>query len=439
VFKEWNQQAIPVLESIRGSSLQASIDRALVRFSQDIGAPRIRLMPHPLVFDRDEYDRLAAACVHILEAQARLAAALLTRHSRADVLHMLGLPEAWERYVDWEQLVAGRHRVARVDLIPLRDGHAICELNFAVAVGGGDLHDYYRIHADAIGFPASDADVSPFQNLADLYQASCEQVATDELVLLDWSSHAALGYPNQHTARVHLSRRMPGMDIQVHDENSLAAAWCGRRTLSRALIHRCFTFDDVTTNVEMYDDLLQRGARFSNGLEAELLMSKGWLALLWDTANHALFTPHQVDAIATFLLPTWTLHEDDRDGVLADKDRLIFKQKNTYGGEGIVLGSQLTSAALWQHLREAGLDTWIAQRFVETPLLRHAIEPGGPHADHRVVLGLYLHGEKASGIVVRSGSRSAVVNAGSGARAGWAPALTAAQREQLYQSILSMH
>ena len=437
MFKEWNQKAIPILESILASPQQAAIAPALARFTERIGAPRIGLMPHPLVFDRNEHDRLEAACVHVLDAQARIAHSLLARHSRTDVLHQLGLPEGWEPYVDWEQLVDGVHRVARVDLVPVREGHVICEMNFAVAVGGGDLHDYYRIFADTFGFPDSDADVSPYQNLADLYRQTCARVPTEQLILLDWSSHAALGYPNQSTARRHLSHGLPGMDIQVHDETSLAAAWRGRRDVAHALIHRCFTFDDVTLNVDLYDDLLQRGARFSNGLEAELLMSKGWLAMLCDERNHPLLEPQQIAAIAEWVLPSWTVQETDRERLLEDKDRLIFKQKNTYGGEGIVLGRSLPAAALWQQLRDAGLDTWIAQRFVETPTLRHAIDNTGVHADHRVVLGMYLHRRSASGMVVRSGNRSAVVNAGSGARAGWAPALTATQREQMYEAILS--
>lgn len=438
MFTEWNKRAIPVLDSIGTSSLQAPITRALDGFCRDIGAPRIRLMPHPLVFDRAEYDRLAVACAQILDAQASLARALLARHSRADVLNALALPSEWQQYVDWSQLINSPHRVVRVDLIPLQQGHAICEFNYSAAVGGGELHDYYRIFADAADFPGSDVDISPFENLAKLYRASCERQQTEQLVLLDWSSHLALGYPNQYLAHCHLSRHMPGMDIQVHDEATLARSWCGHRDLSRALIHRCFTFDDVTVRVDLYDDLLQRGARFSNGLEAELLMSKGWLPMLWDAANHSLFTPEQVDAIREFLLPSWQVTRDNRDQLLEEKDTLIFKQKNTYGGEGILLGSSLDPEALWNHLHMAGLDTWIAQRFVDTPMFSHADEPGGAHANHRLVLGMYLHGERPSGIVVRSGSQSAVVNAGSGARAGWAAALTTEQCEQLLASIRSV-
>lgn len=437
MFSEWSQKTIPVMGKILTSSRQPSITEALAQFSAGIGAPRIRLMPYPLVFDRTEHDRIAAAARHIVAAQGRLASALMTRCSRADILLQLGLPVAWEPYVDWRQLVDAPHRVARVDLVPLRDGHAICELNFSVGVGGGELHDYYRIFADSFGFPDSDADISPFQNLAHLYRETSARVPTEHLILLDWSSHAALGYPNQYLAHKHLAHSIPRMDIQIHDETSLVSKWRGCSDLSNVLIHRCFTFDDVTVNADIYDDLLQRGARFSNGLEAELLMSKGWLAMLWDARNHHLLEPEQITAIRDLLLPSWSVGDVDRDWLLSNKDHLIFKQKNTYGGKGIVLGSSLPSAALWQLLLDVGLDAWIAQRFVDTPTLKHAVDRDGVYADHRLVLGMYLHGERASGLLVRSGSRSAVINAGSGALAGWAPALTCDQREQLYDSILS--
>ncbi|QKW55881.1 hypothetical protein [Stenotrophomonas sp. NA06056] len=438
MFKAWNDAIIPALARIRDSPLQAVIDQRLSLFSQAIGAKRIRLIPHPLVFDRDEYDRITAGALHILSAQAKLVAALRARQSAGEMMQRLGLPAAWEKYVDWTQLASGQHRVVRVDLIASASGHHICEFNFSAAVGGGELHDYYRVFADVIGFPRSECDISPFENLGCLYQATQVRQPFENLVLLDWSSHAALGYPNPSLCRQQLMRSLPGVDIQIHDELSLATAWAARSDLSDALIHRCFTYDDVTANATLYDDLVERGARFSNGLEAELLMSKGWLALLWDTAHHALFNPEEIAAIKTFLLQSWEVRAEDRQWMLAEKDRLIFKQKNSYGGSGIVPGGSLTGEALWQELQQAGLDSWIAQRFADSPEVVHAVDNDGASAAHRQVLGLYLHGQRPSGIVVRSARGSSVVNAGSGACAGWAPVLTADERESLSDRLHSM-
>lgn len=348
----------------------------------------------------------------------------------------MGLDPDLAPLVDWVQLANGRHRVVRMDILATREGLAICEMNFSAAVGGGELHRFYQAYSDALGDWPAPEQPAPLDNLAHMYAQTCQQIGgIERLHLLDWSSHARLGYPSSDITRAHLRRKLPDLDVEIHDELSWRRQHRRGMPMDRVLVHRRFTHDDVTDNGHIYQQMLDSGVHFSNGLEAELLMSKGWLALLWDPECRKLLPADEIAAIDTYLIPTYEIKSVDKADILERKDDLLFKKKNGYGGLDMVLGRAMDAKALWQMLESTGTGDWVYQPFLDVPELCHLASDGDGPAPHRMVLGLYLHQGLASGVVTRSARDTLFVNAGSGACAGWAPVLNPEQRESLMESI----
>jgi len=103
-----------------------------------------------------------------------------------------------------------------------------------------------------------------------------------------------------------------------------------------------------------------------NPFHCKLLYKKASLAVLSDEQNASLFTPAERDAINTHI--PWTRRVAKRyteyDGnrvdlipfILENKNRLVLKPNDDYGGHGIVLG-WLVDDATWENAIQAGLDS----------------------------------------------------------------------------------
>lgn len=103
-----------------------------------------------------------------------------------------------------------------------------------------------------------------------------------------------------------------------------------------------------------------------NPFHCKLLYKKASLAVLSDEQNASLFTPAERDAINTHI--PWTRRVAERyteyDGnrvdlipfILENKNRLVLKPNDDYGGHGIVLG-WLVDDATWENAIQAGLDS----------------------------------------------------------------------------------
>ena len=412
----------------------ARIVDGLTRFKHALSSPGANLMPHPLLFDLAEHAALSAALRTILAAQQKVVNAAMRRHGRESLMALMGLNPSWVPLVDWDQLTNGLYRTVRADVLATADGLEICELNFSAAVGGFEMHEHFAVFARALGLPAELGQDAPGHNMARMYARNLAQSGHECLHLLDWSTHARMGYPSADITRQWLAQELPGFPIEVHDELSWQRA---RRagTGMRTLVHRRFTYDDVTENAEVYREMLDSGVTFSNGLEAELLMSKAWLALLWEPGYRQLLTPEEIAAIDAWVVPTALVGPDDRERVTAMKDTLLFKKKAGYGGKDAIIGREAPVAELWALLERDGLDSWVSQPLRHVPDLVHMAHGTLRPTAHCTVLGLYMYEGTACGLAVRSATGSRVVNAGSGASSAWAPALDGLQRDAFSEAV----
>jgi len=428
MFHGINQQALPAFQSLPGTMAYAEIQRRLEAFRIALNAPRMRFSAHPLLFDRNDYEQLVDGLQLVASGLQRVVDEALRRHARSDLLQLMGVDPAWAPLVDWEQLRSGQHRVMRADLLPCADGMRICELNFSAAVGGFELFEHYRAFADVLGWDAEGSQAVPVNNLASMYARSIVREGYLSLHLLDWSTHSAMGYPSGDLSQQWLRRSLPGLDISVHDERSWRHARRSGMDMSRTLVHRRFTYDDVLSDHDVYLDILDSGARFSNGLEAELLMSKAWLALLWDEGYRQVLTPMEWGAVQRWVVPTHFVTVDDVAALNESDSNIVFKKKYGYGGQDVVPSGSAAAALLARRLSTSGAGDWVQQPMLDVPELVHLDDRDLGLAPHRTVVGVYLHEGATSGCVVRSAVGNRVVNASSGASIGWAPVLNSDER-----------
>ena len=124
-----------------------------------------------------------------------------------------------------------------------------------------------------------------------------------------------------------------------------------KRVLISELIHRGRLDQPVIRAVR------DGAACMVNPFACKILHKKASLAVLSDERNHHLFSPDQVQAIAAHI--PWTRRVvDERTSyqgqevelvpfILANRDRLVLKANDEYGGKGVVLGWE-TDAAGWE-------------------------------------------------------------------------------------------
>jgi hypothetical protein len=147
-----------------------------------------------------------------------------------------------------------------------------------------------------------------------------------------------------------------------------------------------------------------------NSFRCKILFKKASLAVLSDERNAAMFTPEQHAAIAKHI--PWTRVLEERktrlDGTeidlvpytLGNKDRLVLKPNDDYGGKGITLGWTVAQAK-WEEAVKQALETpYVVQRKVGVPFEPFpSFENGSLHILNRmldtnpyVAFGSFMHG-----------------------------------------------
>ncbi len=438
MFAEFNLDFIEALRE-RSADIAASDAHARVRaLMTELDAPLLRdvVFPHPLVMSEADFNAISDASQAVLSAQLRIARAMCDTHTHAEILALLGAPTDMEPLVDWDNFRTGAVTIGRVDLIPTRDGYSICELNVHTAVGGSELHPCYELFFDAMNLPRVPDRWSPHRDLAALYAALCAESGADRIAILDSVAHGALGYPRQELLAAHLREQSPGVDVRLCDERTYPAAWLEPDVASRTLVHRMFTYDEITDDCQFLTRLCDAGARLTNGFEAELRMNKRWLSFLWDERYQHLLTERERAAVRAFVPRTVDITEQTLPELLAEHALWVFKPRDEYGGAGVIIGREHAAADIAARIRAAGLQHWIGQRFVEAQTVPLRGHPGLATGDYRIVLGLYVYNDVTNGMIVRGSAESSVVNVSNGAGgAGWAIVVDEAGKRRLLQSI----
>ncbi len=215
---------------------------------------------------------------------------------------------------------------------------------------------------------------------------------------------------------------------------------CDGRTLSvggRAidLVYRRVLINDIVAEPEKCGALLRayesRAACVANTFRCKLPHKKAFFAVLTDPRNARLFSPMEHAVIAAHV--PWTrvvadvsTEKDGAEGSLLDivrreRDALVLKPNDEYGGKGVLLGWEAT-ASVWDTAIETALadpaGTWVVQERI--PVRRETFpqfDAEGRVTDRDMLVDLapYLFRGKMTGYLIRlSATGLANVTSGGG-------------------------
>jgi hypothetical protein len=388
---------------------------------------------HPLLFNEAEFVELGRASSALLSAQLKIIRHLFATRSKESVLELFRMPRRLAAFINWDNLQHGDSTIGRMDVVPTRAGYFFCELNIFPGVGGGEACESANAYFESLGYPQVALTGCPLRELAGLYTGECRKRDLRRVVILDSTAHAQLGYPRQEFLKRYLEEANPGVAVELLDEVRYPKEWLTRSEGERTLVHRMFTYEEVTDDYAFFEKLWESGAVLTNGFEAELRMSKRLLAMLCEPGYQALLSDDEVAAIRKYLPHTFSLTEENLAFALRNKGELVFKWDagSSYGGSGVLMGGDWPTEVLERKLREAGVDGWICQRVVEAEMVALRSIDNTTPVEYRLVLGLYSYGGKPNGFLVRGSPTSKVVNVSNGGKLGWAFVVSEAGRRAL--------
>lgn len=166
----------------------------------------------------------------------------------------------------------------------------------------------------------------------------------------------------------------------------------------------------------------------ANGFRCKLLHKKASLAVLSDERNARCFGPEERAAIAAHV--PWTRVVEDRKTTVAgrevdlveyarrEREQLVLKPNDDYGGKGIVLGWEVSDSEWEAALRTALAEPHIVQQRIELPVESFpALTPAGVQFADRIVdiAPFVFNGAHVDGCLTRISTASLVnVTAGGG-------------------------
>lgn len=434
-----NDEFMDAVIARRSRFVEGGGRRIAQEWLDSIGARLYVALPQPLLFDLDDYAMLGRAANALLSAQLKIVRHLVQTQTREYLLDLFHVPDRMAPFIDWEKFQHGAMTIARMDIVPTRDGYRFCEFNVHSAVGGGESFGCCRRICEASGLPLDDGARSPDYDLAEFYARIARERGIDRIVILDSVMHSQLGYPRHDDLTALLQKMNPGCEIANHREDTYPREWLDPEQGKRTLIHRMFTFDEITDDCAFFERLWNSGATITNTFEAELRMSKLWLSLLCEKQYRTLLDDSECAVIDAFLPHSFALTEHNLSAALEKKDRYVFKFNFSYGGEGVLIGASTPVRSLEHEIRSRGVRNWICQEFVEARTIRMPYDDSDDVADHALVLGLYMTDGKPNGFFVRGSASSKVVNLTNGAgKMAWGLILDTAARRRFIDLVRNL-
>jgi hypothetical protein len=373
-----------------------------------------RSLPYYFRIDAGTHAALVRATSVLVRAQHKLLRHLVTTRSGEQLAAMFEVPAGMASHIDWPDLASSGAPMLRADIIPADSGYYFCELNHFCGVGAGEGYHSAHTFAELLNRPV--AGVSPFRQLAYQYVTQCRRTGLTRVVILDTTQHRAQGFGEQLMVQRYLRLLAPDLEISYHDEHTYPADWLRPAEARRTLVHRIVTYDDTSDEGAFLARLRDSGATVTCMFEAELGMHRRWFSLFCDPAYQHLLDAEERATISRYVPHTFDVGPGTVDAAVADKDRLVFKRSYTYGGKGVLMGDEHSPSPLRALLGDSG---WVAQRRVHTSSL-DLPTADGETAPFYLVLGMFLFGEHASGLLVRAAAGSAVVNVSQGGGVSWA-------------------
>jgi len=212
-------------------------------------------------------------------------------------------------------------------------------------------------------------------------------------------------------------------DLEYRDERLFAGSKAIDVVYRRVLTHELLARkDEAAALFQAYE---AGKVCVVNAFRCKLLHKKAIFAILSDDANGHLFTDVERAVIRrhipwTRLVADGTTMYGDRqvdlsEFILANRERLVLKPNDEYGGKGVVLGWEQNASAWEEALRQAFATSYVVQERVPTAQTRYPVRDGATlrYEDLIVDLDPYVFGAEVNGMLTRL-STSALLNVTAG-------------------------
>ena len=192
----------------------------------------------------------------------------------------------------------------------------------------------------------------------------------------------------------------------------------------RVLMHELLARRDEAP--ALFEAYAARAVCVANGLRCKLFHKKAIFAVLSDEANGHLFTLEEREVIRRHI--PWTRKVQDGatthngrrvdlvEHVLANREQLVLKPNDEYGGKGVVLGWEVDGSTWEEALVHALRSSYVVQQRVETARTAYPVYEDGEvrFAEFITDLDPFIFGTRVTGLLTRVSSAALLnVTAGS--------------------------
>jgi NADPH:quinone reductase len=441
LFQRFNEELIEAVTASRDL-----IERRSLLPVQDArmlaeGGHRYHLLPLNFVFPGRDCARLGEAASALVGIQTRILRHLNESIGREGILRTFRVPEAMQRFVNWEELLEPETLVSRFDILQTEDGsYRFCEFNIDSCVGAAEIFEFAADYFSELGVdvPRALGVSPPLRDLAALLAQTAARRKLARIVIFDWSvggGSGGKGYLSFERMRGHIAQAVHPIPVFIADEKTCDAEWLTPEEARRTLFYRGFLMDEMDDGGAFLDRLIALGATVINTYEAEIRMDKGWFVLLHDEAIRQMLTQGERDLIDAYLPYTCDVDRHNAASLVERKDRYVFKEKHSFGGKGIHFGDE-TPAEELSALFNDHPGEWTAQQVVPIAPTAFPADAGFRSEPQKVVFGLFLYGSRVNGMLFRASTRSRIVNVTAGnARLAWAFCANETNKAELVTSL----
>ena len=390
-------------------------------FGDRIHCPFLR----PFFLSAADEARIRRAAETLASIGERVAFEAMNRRSLFD---QLGLSAAEERLVRIEPGYGTASTTSRVDAFLLPEGLHFAEYNAESPAGGGytqrlaELFDGLPVmrrfrESHQVRFHRT---IEPLlEALLDSYREWRGRAQPPTIAIVDWRE-----VPTWTEFEILRDAFVgAGVPTTVCDPRDLEFDGTTLRTGGQSidLVYRRVLLNDIVERAEECAALVRayeaRAVCVANTFRCKVPHKKAFFAVLTDPSNASIFTPMEHAVIAAHV--PWTRIVADvateKDGVNApllatvrrERETLVLKPNDEYGGKGVILGWE-TSTAAWDDALQAALrdakGTWIVQERI--PVRREVFpqfDSAGVVSDRDVLVDLapYLFRGRMQGYLTR--------------------------------------
>ncbi len=366
---------------------QAQLDDQLRRRGLFFGDRALCTVMRPRFLTRDQHRHLQSRCALLLSAFAKAHAAAV---SDASVRGQFGLLDWEERLVAFDPGFEPASPTSRIDAFYFPDSGAmsLTEYNAETPAGAAYNDSLAEIFCDlpvmreflkryaVLPLPARHG---VFHALIEAYYQWAGRREAPRIGILDWPEVPTF-------SEFVLYRdyfRALGLECVIADPREVefrdASLWAGGERIT--LIYKRVLLSELVGEGGLDHPVIQavraRAACMVNPFRCKILHKKASLAVLSDERNAGWFSTAERGAIGAHV--PWTRRVEERRTthgkreidllpfVLENRERLVLKPNDDYGGRGIVLGWEASDSSWAQALKVALDEPYIVQERVAIP------------------------------------------------------------------------